>query len=155
MRLRVYCEGCEGAIDLDHRSFAAACVVARCPECAREHALAPDAELILGRPPRLCAGCGHDHFHVRKRFPRRVGLAIVLAASLLTFAPFVPPQLFFLPLIGAALLDWALYLVLPWKMVCYVCDAEYAGAVREGLGPFDLGVASDCQRLRRRKRVAR
>jgi hypothetical protein len=45
--------------------------------------------------------------------------------------------------------------VLPWKQVCYVCEAEYSGKVREGLGPFDLETATEHARLRKRKRPAR
>ncbi len=106
-------------------------------------------------PPRACVYCGQDLFHLRKQFPRRLGMAIVLVASALTFSSLVPPSLFFLPLIVASLIDLGLYLVLPWKQVCYVCDTEYSGAVREGLEPYDLHVATDAQKLRRRKRVAR
>jgi len=115
-----------------------------CPDCKKEYALHAADKL------ETCFVCGYAHFHLRKDFPRALGLMIVLAAFLIGVSnTIVPPQLFFVPLIVASLIDFGLYYVLPWKVVCYVCDAEYRGAnLDPAWKPYDLHVATECKRLR-------
>jgi hypothetical protein len=147
--VRVFCARCTAAIDVSARALAGP-VRAVCPSCGHDQELRPDEDLRAGRPPRACASCGEDRFYRRKRFPRRLGLFIVLAAAVLTFTSLVPPSLSFLPLIAASLVDLLLYLVLPWKAVCYVCEAEYTGPVGEDVAPFDLHVATEARKRARR-----
>lgn len=119
-----------------------------CPECQKAMSTFWSDSLARGKPDR-CVLCGYEHFHRRKDFPRRLGLAIVLVAAILCFTRISPPGLFFLPLIIASLLDLLLYQVIPWKTVCYVCDTEYRRIPPDpALAPFDLATATECRRLR-------
>lgn len=119
-----------------------------CPDCARVYELTPTASVLAGGPIDRCALCGHEHLHIRKDFPRQLGLAIVGVAAILTFTNVSPPGFFWLPLVIASLIDLALYQVIPWKVVCYVCDAEYRGARIGGEKPFDLHQATELARLK-------
>ena len=118
-----------------------------CPDCKKEYPLragAPSGKL------ETCLMCGYQHLHLRKDFPRVLGLLIVAVAFAIGVSGrIVPPQLFFVPLVVASLIDFALYYVLPWKVVCYVCEAEYHGAALDpAWKAYDLHVATECKRLR-------
>jgi hypothetical protein len=127
-----------------------------CPDCARVYELAPTPAVLAGGPVDRCALCGYEHLHLRKDFPRTLGLAIVGVAAVLTFTDVCPPGFFWVPLVVASLIDLALYQVIPWKVVCYVCEAEYRGAkYGEELKPFDLHDATEARRLRWPKEAAR
>jgi len=127
-----------------------------CPECHRVYDLSPTPSVLAGGPIDRCALCGYDHLHLRKDFPRQLGLAIVAVAAVLTFTNICPPGFFWLPLVIASAIDLALYQVIPWKVVCYVCDAEYRGA-RYGpeLAAYDLHTATECARLKWPKPAAK
>ena len=96
-----------------------------------------------GAPPQLrrCLVCPSTELFVRKDFPQRVGLAIVvagLAASCVAWA-WRELVLTFAILFGTALVDVVLYLVMPDCLSCYRCGARYRGAgVRGSFGGFDL-----------------
>ncbi|MBI3725286.1 hypothetical protein HY251_15245 [bacterium] len=144
MRLIGYCKDCEAAL-----TARAADASVTCSGCGRAYPLSPSPGIERGEPVERCVFCGYSHLHVRKDFPRRLGLAIVALAAVLTFTPITPPGLFFLPLVIASLIDLLLYGFIPWKVVCYVCDAEYRGGkVAPGLEPFDLATATEKHRLR-------
>jgi hypothetical protein len=87
-----------------------------------------------------CLACAHRELYTQKDFPRRVGLAIVVAAALA--APFT----WYASLVGAALLDAALYRFAPDVVVCYACGARHRGfAARPRHPGFDRQIA---ERLR-------
>jgi hypothetical protein len=135
MKIVAWCKDCDARLEGSPPA------PLRCPECGKE--VVPFSE------PGVCVVCGYDHFHVRKDFPRQLGLAIVLVAGALCFTNIFPPGLFFLPLIIASVIDLLLYQVIPWKTVCYVCETEYRGApIDPSLRPFDLATATECKRLR-------
>ena len=145
MRLVAYCREC----DLEMAAARDSWTPLRCPECKLDYPLTPSDGMRQGGAVDRCAVCGHEHLHVRKDFPRTLGLAIVGIAGLLTFTPIVPRELFFLPLVAASVIDLALYQLIPWKVVCYVCEAEYRGArPAPELKAFDLARATEMKRLR-------
>lgn len=120
----------------------------RCPDCQTEYPLRASEKLAQGELD-VCALCGYSHFHLKKDFPRQIGMAIVLIAAALCFTNIFPPGFFYMPLIIASVIDLLLYLVLPWKVVCYVCEAEYKGAkVGPELRAYDLETATECKRLK-------
>ncbi len=142
MKVTAYCKECDAR--LEGKLWGPL----RCPECRKEYALVRTPALEEGRVDR-CVLCGYEKFHLRKDFPRRLGLAIVLLAAVLCFAPIFPPGFFFMPLIIASVVDLLLYQFLPWKTVCYVCDTEYRGVAPDpAFGPYDLATATECKRLR-------
>ncbi len=91
---------------------------ATCPACAREHGLHP-ASIEPGGGLLGCVRCAHPELYTRKDFPRALGFAILGVAAVL--APFT----YYVSLGVAALLDLALYHLVPEVRVCYVCAAEH------------------------------
>lgn len=120
-----------------------------CPDCKKVYPLRGTEVPATGKLVP-CLMCGYEHYHLRKDFPRVLGIVIVAVAFFVGVSGrVVPPQLFFLPLIVASAFDFLLYLVLPWKIVCYVCEAEYHGtSIDPSLKQYDLHVATECKRLR-------
>jgi hypothetical protein len=109
----------------------------RCPRCgaARELQLTPALreERIVDR----CPACDGEQFYVQRDFNQRAGLAIVVLGGLL--APFTP---YYSSLIVAALVDAALYALLPEITVCYRCQAHFRNFRRNPRhAAFDLHLA--------------
>ena len=89
---------------------------------------------------RGCVACGHRELFTRKSFPPAVGIAIVVVAAVLA------PATRYLSLVAAALIDLALYKLVPDVVVCYVCGAEHRGFASRPRHPrFDREIA---ERLR-------
>ena len=128
-----------------------------CPTCGVGNRLAPpfDSEgappcrgcsspLPLARPeagdpeagPTVCAVCGDDRFYIQKRFNQKLGCAIVGAGALLV------PWTYGVSLAVCALVDLALYRLLPMITVCYVCGSRYLGwSLNPDHRPYDLMTA--------------
>ena len=157
MKILFYCPSCEEGSFLSGWEPELVCA------CGERTPVDPGDELkglTLGRAraerPRVsrCVFCGYSHLHRRKDFPRRLGLVIVTVAAISMW--WVPHRFFFLPLVAASVLDFLLYFVVPWKLVCYVCGAEYLGfEPGDDQEPFDLEEATRCGRLRWGRRPGR
>lgn len=93
---------------------------ATCAACGRIHTLAP-GRIDAGGGLLGCVRCGHPELFTRKDFPRALGFTILGVAAVL--APFT----YYLSLGVAALLDLALYHLVPEVRTCYVCGAEHRG----------------------------
>ena len=139
MRITYACPACHATVTADGIET---CAALDCPACGVAVAVPGDA-FAPGTPPRLrrCLVCPSTELFVRKDFPQRVGLAIVvagLAASCVAWA-WRELVLTFAILFGTALVDVVLYLVMPDCLSCYRCGARYRGAgVRGSFGGFDL-----------------
>ena len=130
----------------------------RCPSCQGEASAgldgrgrcrcgsAPVLELSPSvREQRIvdvCPACLGAQLYVQRDFNQRAGLGIVIVGALL--APFTP---YYSSLYVAAIVDTALYLVLPEITICYRCHAHFRGFVRnpkhEG---FDLHLAEQYEK---------
>lgn len=88
---------------------------------------------------RRCLVCPSTELFVRKDFPQRLGVGIVVAgllASCITWAwQLLVPT--FAILFGTALVDVLLYFLMPECLTCYRCAARYRGAAGPH-GGFDL-----------------
>ncbi len=112
-----------------------------CPHCG--HRVEAPADAWDG--PRLmrCLCCPSRDLFVRKDFPQRLGVAIVVAgfiASAIAWNYYLVYTTFGI-LFGTALLDVVLYLLFGNALSCYRCGATYRGL--EGLDshqPFDLEI---------------
>jgi len=139
MRITYACPACHATVAADGIETRA---TLDCPACGAAVAVPGDA-FAPGTPPRLrrCLVCPSTELFVRKDFPQRVGLAIVvagLAASCVAWA-WRELVLTFAILFGTALVDVVLYLVMPDCLSCYRCGARYRGAgVRGSFSGFDL-----------------
>lgn len=148
MRITYACPACEATVTRPDAEAAAALV---CPECGGvvevpadavgwANAAGEAAGPATGLPVlRRCLVCPSTELFVRKDFPQRLGVAIVVAgfaASCVTWAwQLLVPT--FAILFGTALVDVVLYLVMPECLTCYRCGARYRGA-GGGHGGFDL-----------------
>lgn len=68
-----------------------------------------------------CLACGHPELFTRKSWPPALGIAIVVVAAVLA------PWTYYASLAVAAVVDFALYRLVPDIVVCYVCGAEHRG----------------------------
>jgi hypothetical protein len=113
-------------------------------ECSACHAVLPmPPDAFAGReegdtrPPRLqrCLACPSLELFVRKNFPQRLGVAIVVAGLAASCVAWANRELLitFGILFGTALLDVLLFFFMPNCLSCYRCGARYTGD----------GVASD------------
>ncbi len=97
----------------------------RCPHCQLEIAQPPDA-FDNGRLER-CLVCPSTDLFVRKDFPQRLGVAIVVfgfALSCVTWH-FYLTNLTFAVLFATALVDLALFAIVGESLTCYRCGAQY------------------------------
>src|SRR5688572_9635446 len=98
-----------------------------CPECGATIEIASSA-LADGCLER-CLTCRSRDVYIRKDFPQRLGVLIVVlgfAASCVTWA-YSRPILTYAILLATALVDLALYLLMPNSIMCYHCGAQYRG----------------------------
>jgi hypothetical protein len=96
-------------------------------------------------PINACPACGCRELFVRKDFPQRLGLGLVVTAGVTFLVLAASRGTFYLGagvLLAAALIDGVLYLVVPKVTVCYRCRAEVRGKpLNPRHGPFELAVA--------------
>lgn len=100
----------------------------------------PTGFLESGRIVR-CAVCPSRDLFVRKDFPQRLGIAIVVAGLAASCVAWGMRELIwtFAILFSTAAVDVALYLFMPECLTCYRCGARYRGpGVTDRHGPFNL-----------------
>jgi hypothetical protein len=79
-------------------------------------------------PLNECPNCGCRDLFIRKDFPQKLGLSIVVVAAVAFLALASSRQYFHLGvivLIAAMLLDAVLYWFVPRITVCYKCRSEF------------------------------
>ena len=91
-----------------------------------------------------CPQCGCADLFVRKDFPQRAGLAIVVIAAV-SFVILARARqhmyLGVLVLLAAAAIDAVIYFFVGRVTVCYRCRAEFRGEVNPDHAAFDLAIA--------------
>lgn len=100
-------------------------------------------------PITACPACGCRDLFIRKRFPQKLGLAIVVGAGLAFLILAARRRLFWVGaaiLCAAVLIDAVLYLFVPKITVCYRCRAEFAGPIHPEHEGFDLAVGEKYRR---------
>lgn len=107
----------------------------RCLRCA-ERIPSSGGPPIRNAAPPVCHICGSPHLYWQKDFNQKAGCLIVLLGALLV------PWTYGLSLAVVALIDLALYRLLPRISVCYVCRARYRGVPpHPEHAPYDLVTA--------------
>jgi hypothetical protein len=110
----------------------------RCPHC--DHLLklpAPDPALPV------CAICGGRELYKKKDFPHTLGMAILVGACLASTITYYLYEKWWTWafLIGSALFDGILYLLVKDAIVCYRCEAHYPGVTATAEHkPFELTI---------------
>jgi hypothetical protein len=115
-----------------------------CPRCGDYINLNTDAELAAHGRLESCPVCGGREFFIRKDFPQRLGLLMVvvfgLAASVMYYHQRIVAT--FATLAALVLIDAVIYLQVGRVTVCYRCRAECRGvAYNPGHGGFDLATS--------------
>lgn len=113
---------------------------ARCPASVRPQVT---ETVRSGSGLDVCPVCGKAYFYREKDFNGWIGGAILLAAAV-GFLVMADRNLWIAMgfLAAAALLDLAVYLLVPFRYVCYSCLASFHGAPEiPAIGGYDLGVA--------------
>ncbi len=115
-----------------------------CPRCAAATELALSSSLRERRVVDRCPACDGEQLYVQRDFNQKAGLAIVILGGAL--APFTP---YYSSLFVAAIIDAALYAVLPEITVCYRCHAHFRGFHRNPKhNAFDLHLAEQYEAKR-------
>ncbi len=116
---------------------------APCPSCGQALALHANVRDAHGHVTR-CPCCGGDELYIRKDFPQRFGLAVVVIVGVLSCVLFAWGELLWAlgVLLGVVVLDLVIFLMVPWITVCYRCDATVRGVPRHpDHRGFDLATA--------------
>lgn len=115
-----------------------------CPACGEAIALTVPDELAAGRRVERCAACPGREFFIRKDFPQRLGLILVVLFGLTASVFFYYERIgaTFATLGALVVIDAIVYVLVGRVTVCYRCRAEYRGVPynpdHEG---FDLATA--------------
>ncbi len=121
----------------------------RCPQCGRANRTPPitvgsslacaggdwqrdvaEVDLSTDGNLRRCQVCGNDDLWRQKDFPQRLGLLCVVAGAILSSIAwwYHRPLIALGLLMGFALADMILFLVMPDVLVCYRCKAKHHAA---------------------------
>jgi DNA-directed RNA polymerase subunit RPC12/RpoP len=136
MNVTFSCPACNAsvAVELDPQASEIAC-----PACGARLAV-PAGAVSAGQIHR-CVVCPSTELFVRKDFPQRLGVAIVVigfAASCISWG-FYHVYLTFGILFATALIDVLLYVVVGDNLTCYRCHAQYRGVEHmQDHGAFEL-----------------
>jgi hypothetical protein len=99
----------------------------------------------MSDPITTCPKCGCRDLFVRKDFPQKLGLAIVVVAAVMFLVLAASRQRFYLGVIVlcvAAAVDAVIYLFVGRVTVCYKCRAEFRDSpVNPEHEGFELAVA--------------
>ncbi|MFM7076979.1 MAG: hypothetical protein ACKO5R_07330 [Planctomycetaceae bacterium] len=140
MQIAYACPSCDAPVRLDDvESLAVLC----CGRCGTALEVPPDGFTAAeGGPRRLarCLVCPSTDLFLRKDFPQRLGVGIVVVGFVASCVAWGMRELVatFAILFATALVDLVLYLLVPDCVACYRCQTRYRGAGTEGFAPFDL-----------------
>lgn len=121
----------------------------QCSACdQRQRVEKPDASLSA------CVICGNEQLYKKKNFPHWLGMSLLVGACLLSVFTYgwYEKWLTWAILIGTAVFDGVLYLLVGDAVVCYRCNAHYTG-LPENLThpPFELTTRERYRQERIRK----
>lgn len=133
---------CRGRIDT--RAARSGRIETRCPVCGEVVVLQVPEALPADRTVTRCALCPSEAFFIRRDFPQRLGLALVilfaLVASVFYYRENIPAT--FGILAAAVVVNLAIYPFTGRVTVCYRCRAEYRRvAYNPDHEEFDLATA--------------
>jgi hypothetical protein len=83
------------------------------------------------QPLESCPECGCHDLFIRKDFPQKIGLLIVVTAGITFLILASNPHRFYLGawvLVASVIIDLVLYFIVPKITVCYRCRAEFRDA---------------------------
>lgn len=120
-----------------------------CPVCNhRQHVDRPEPTLPA------CVLCGTGDLYKKKNFPHWLGMSLLVGACLVSVFTYglYEKWLTWAILIGTAVFDGLLYLLVGDVTVCYRCNAHYRGRLINPVhGPYELTVGERYRQERLRK----
>jgi hypothetical protein len=97
-----------------------------CPRCQRTHRLSITDSMRKEDSVDRCAVCGCSELFLRKDFPQRIGVLVVMVFGLLALYYFrLSIVKAWLILAAAAVIDLLIYAFIGRVTTCYACRAEY------------------------------
>lgn len=130
MEMEYLCTGCGQANELESGEPEKSIL---CSSCGKQYGSV--AEFLEAGQIQHCMICRCRDLYTQKDFNRKLGLGIVLIGAIL--APFTK----LISLLICALIDLALYRLLPLITICYRCKAIYRGfPLNSRHAGFNLGI---------------
>ena len=136
MNVTYNCPACQRTIRAEVSN---ATIQLSCPDCPQQIKVPADA-IASGRLDR-CLVCPSTDLFLRKDFPQRLGVGLVVLGFVGSSIAWANYQVFwtFAILFATALVDLVLYVVMGESLTCYRCHAQYRGFANMELhGGFDL-----------------
>jgi DNA-directed RNA polymerase subunit RPC12/RpoP len=136
MHVTYACQTCHSAVrqEFDESTHSLAC-----PQCQQRINLSPQA--VEGSRVRRCLVCPSHDLYVRKDFPQRLGVLLVVIGVVGSSIAWYNASLVwtFGILFATALADLLLFALVGNALMCYRCGAQYRGvAEMETHGQFNL-----------------
>ena len=91
-----------------------------------------------------CPVCGSEELYIRKDFPQRLGVLLVVVVGLASIGFFARGELLWAlgVLVALVMVDLAIYHLVPQMTVCYRCRAEFRDVpTNPAHAGFDLATA--------------
>jgi len=136
MNVTYACPACEEGV---RSHFDADTPELDCPHCQGKITIAPNA--IEGSRVKRCLVCPSTELFIRKDFPQRLGVGLVVVGILgSSIAWYYSDVLWtFGILFATALIDVVLYTMVGDALMCYRCQAQYRSVEEmDSHGQFDL-----------------
>ena len=138
MNITYRCPKCEATSTI---SVADGDATISCPHCSHSIGIPPGA--IQDEQLNRCLVCPSKELFIRKNFPQRLGVAIVVLGFALSCVTWYFHMVVatFAVLFATAGIDVLLYVLMGDALQCYRCQAHYTGvASLEEHSPFDLEI---------------
>jgi len=126
MQIRYHCptDGCVAIIE--YEPLEAAEPTMECPRCRVKHPMRISDAIRRDQLVDRCVVCGGSELFIRKDFPQRLGVAVVVVFGLAAIYYFSISVLIAWSILAAAVLvDLVIYAFLGKVTTCYACRAEY------------------------------
>ena len=98
-------------------------------------------KLQISQPIEQCPQCGCHDLFIRKDFPQKLGLSLVVVAGIAFMVLAAWRDTFFIGavILGAsAMVDAMIYMLVGRLTVCYRCRAEFRGPINPAHQGFEL-----------------
>lgn len=144
MKIAFRCPGAECRTWNNAAPVRAGPLTVPCRACGRDASLSIPVGLVERHEVDACCVCGGKEFFVRKDFPQRLGLGLVVVFALIASGFYYREQVLatFSTLALLVVIDAVIYFLVGRVTVCYRCRAEYRGvAYNPRHQPFDLATS--------------
>ena len=126
MQIRYDCPTDKCVAIIEYEPLEESTGTSQCPRCHKDHALTITDAMRNDATCDRCALCGGTDLLIRKDFPQKLGILIVVVFGALAIYYFRTSVLIAWSILAAAIvLDFLIYLVIGKVTTCYACRAQY------------------------------